>query len=42
MLAYKRGRSEEIKLRKRKEGVNAQVHRIEGEERKITSLIMGK
>ena len=35
MLAYKRGRREEIKLRKRKEGANAQVHHIEGEERKI-------
>ena len=34
MLAYKRGRREEIQLGKRKEGVNAQVHHIEGEERK--------
>ena len=39
MLAYKRGRREEIKLGKRKEGVNGQVHHTEREERKIN---MGK
>ena len=38
MLAYKRGRREEIKLRKRKEGLNGQVYHV-GEERKIS---MGK
>ena len=42
MLGYERGKREEIKLGKRKEGVNAQVHHIEGEERMINKSDYGK
>ena len=41
-MAYKRGRREEIKLGKRKEGVNAQVHHIEGEEKMINKSDYGE